>query len=624
MTTETAESLTEFLAPPKPPLAFRVGIVGHRPNRLQAADMVMLSDTIRYILIAVQDEVAEVERTQAALFAGSAPVLRAISPLAEGTDRLFADQALALGWHLCCVMPFPREEYEKDFLGDSALEADSLERFRTFLDSGDSAKRPTYLELDGSRVDQGLAYGTCGRVVLDLSDLLIVVWDGDTTQDKKGGTAETLAAARNAGVPVVLVDAKAPHHWLMAADPGGLTCLKDVRWAVRDALTVPITKDYEPSQFVHRKQGTPQKCLRKYYAETRPRWNAAVVWKTFRNVVGDLKFSIASCKVKAFEADVLADWPRDESTPAAALVNRLRPYYAWPDKLADLYADRYRSGFILCYLLAAAAVGLALLPLGLGRVRLERLSCALELGCIVLVLVLFLLARSRQWHERWLDYRLAAELIRHLRIVAPICGKPPLPPVPAHQAMHGLPEATWMNWHLRAVTRAMGLASAELDRKYLLDHLCQLRTYLKGQVGFHHNGERRGESIESRLHLGVGIVLGLTMLACVLHLVHATVPGHLLTFFCGFLPAIGGALAAINNQGEFRRIAKRSHAMHVSIARLIARIDSLETKMKTPEANAIAFLPAVRELSENAADLLVCEVLDWRVLFLDRPPEVGP
>jgi hypothetical protein len=621
-----AESFTELRSPPKPPLAFRVGIVGHRPNRLQAADMGLLAGTISDILQAVQVEVAEVARTQAALFTDDAPVLRAISPLAEGTDRLFAEQALALGWDLSCVMPFPQAEYEKDFVGDAALEEDSLNRFRSILDEAAHADRLHCLQLDGVRGSSGdnNPYGSCGRVVVGLSDLLIVVWDGDMTQDKIGGTAETLAAAKKAGVPVVVVNAKAPHHWPMAAAPGGLTSLADVRQAVCAALSLPGPNVDETRQVAHRKQESPLECLRRYYAATQPRWNAAVLWKTFRNGVGDLKFAVASCKVRPFEDDVLDDWPRDESTPAAALVNRLRPFYAWPDKLADLYADRYRSGFILCYLLAAAAVGLALLPLGLGRVRLERLSCALELVCIVLVLGLFLLARARQWHERWLDCRLAAELIRHLRIVAPICGKPPLPPVPAHHAMHGLPEATWMNWYLRAVTRAMGLTTTTLDRGYLLDHLRQLRTYLKGQVGFHRSGERRGESIESRLHLGIGIALGLTILACVLHLIHAPIPGHLLTFFCGFLPAVGGALAAINNQGEFRRIAKRSHAMHTSIARLIIRIDSLESKMKAPETAATAFLPAVRELSEDAADLLVREVLDWRVLFLDRPPEVGP
>jgi hypothetical protein len=180
-----------------------------------------------------------------------------------------------------------------------------------------------------------------------------------------------------------------------------------------------------------------------------------------------------------------------------------------------------------------------------------------------------------------------------------------------------------MNWHLRAVTRVIGLTDTRLDRGYLVEHLEQLRDYLKGQVKFHLKTEHRSEAIEARLHLGIGISLGLTILACVLHLIHSAIPGHVLTFLCGFLPAVGGALAAINNQGEFRRIAKRSHAMHSSISRLITRIDALGTKMKAPETAGMSFLPAVRDLSQDAADLLVREVLDWRVLFLDRPPEVG-
>ena len=54
------------------------------------------------------------------------------------------------------------------------------------------------------------------------------------------------------------------------------------------------------------------------------------------------------------------------------------------------------------------------------------------------------------------------------------------------------------------------------------------------------------------------------------------------------------------------------------------RRGGLEAKMGAPQSDDASFLPAVREMSERAADLLVREVLDWRVLFLDRPPEVGP
>jgi hypothetical protein len=109
----------------------------------------------------------------------------------------------------------------------------------------------------------------------------------------------------------------------------------------------------------------------------------------------------------------------------------------------------------------------------------------------------------------------------------------------------------------------------------------------------------------------------------VLHLAHLGLPEGLLTFFCGFFPALGGALAAINNQGEFRRTAKRSHAMHEVINRKITRIDALCLKIANSEDNPTSFLREAQELAGDAANVLVREVLDWRVLFLDRPPEMG-
>jgi hypothetical protein len=609
-------------SPHKPPLAFRVGIVGHRPNRLQNADLEQLGTVIKGILQLVDAAVKEASVSCRELFAPGAPEFRAVSPLAEGSDRLFAEQALALGWNLCCVMPFPREEYEKDFIGENALEANSLDRFRGFLDPYGSAEQPVCLELDGSRSDETGAYGICGTVVVGLSDLLIAVWDGDKERDKQGGTRGTMIEAQSAGVPVVWVDGCSPHAWrLMGStdqEPG------TVRSAVYDALSLPETTDHEEIPSGHRKQSSPTQSLYKYYAEVRPRCNPWILWKTFRNVLGDLRFTLATWEVKSFEEDSLDEWPADETSSAAALVNRLRPFYSWPDKLADLHADRYRSSFIACYMFAAFSVGLALLPVAIGPVGWEPWCYVLELSCIAIVLTLYLVARSSRWHECWLDYRLAAELTRHLRIVAPICGKPPLPPVPAYHAMHDLPQATWMNWHLRAITRAIGLTNTKLDHRYLCERLQELREFLDGQVKFHIKSEHRSKAIESRLHRAIAILLGLTVLACLLHLAHAPVPGHLLLFFCGFFPALGGSLAAINNHGEFRRVGRRSHAMHYSISALIERIDALIHQMTADGATGSAFFPKVRELTEYAADQLVREVLDWRVLLLDRPPELAP
>ena len=77
--------------PPHAPLAFRVGVVGHRPHRLDKANLEQLAASIRTILSTVKEETLAVERNDKALYDGAGPVLRAISPLAEGTDRIFAE-----------------------------------------------------------------------------------------------------------------------------------------------------------------------------------------------------------------------------------------------------------------------------------------------------------------------------------------------------------------------------------------------------------------------------------------------------------------------------------------------------------------------------------------------------
>ena len=101
--------------PPRAPLAFRVGVVGHRPNRLRQADLNQLTTTLRQLLEIVKTAVDELQRDEPNLFENRTATLRAISPLAEGVDRLFATQALAAGYELCCVFPFAQSEYEKDF-----------------------------------------------------------------------------------------------------------------------------------------------------------------------------------------------------------------------------------------------------------------------------------------------------------------------------------------------------------------------------------------------------------------------------------------------------------------------------------------------------------------------------
>ena len=116
------QPLEQWTSPPKARLTFRVGIVGHRPNRLPSGPeaLAVLRGMIRSILAEASEAALAFSAADAAkppsrrLYSGKPPLLRAISPLAEGSDRVFAEEALSLGYELCCPMPFAQEEFERD------------------------------------------------------------------------------------------------------------------------------------------------------------------------------------------------------------------------------------------------------------------------------------------------------------------------------------------------------------------------------------------------------------------------------------------------------------------------------------------------------------------------------
>jgi hypothetical protein len=624
--------------PPRPRLVFRVGIVGHRPNRLASADLACLSAQLRLVLKAVKHRVETFGHTHAELFSGPPPILRAVSPLAEGADRLFAEAALELGFELCCVMPFPQEEFENDFLPPGALEPASHERFRALLARAERETALTTFEMDGDRLHPELAYGACGHVVLNQSDLLVVVWDGKRL-GKRGGTEDTFDEAGRKGVPIVWIDACQPHGYRLLRAVSGLPARPDPHDAsqlgvlddvVSQALDLPSSKATS-SAIVQSSRGIT---IEDFLAEHPRAFNVAPWWRIFRDLLGDGTWRVPDLRSRGYETAVEDEWAPDESSAHARIIDRLRGFYAWPDKLAVHYSDVYRSAFVLAYLFAGAAVGMALLPLALGwnvfepHVT-EAMFISAEFGLILTILIIIWRGRRAKWHERWIDYRLAAELVRHLRLAAPLGSMRPFPQVPAQWASYGDPASTWMAWFVRAVERDLGLPSVRLDVAHLRSCATDLLTAIRGQIDFHRTSARRSHHIEHRLHVvGLGL-LASTILACIAHLLFGAgaltterswVLGSLV-FAAGFLPALGAAIAGITNQGEFRRLGMRSEAMFRRLADLESRAKGLLDKLNA--AGPDVWIPSasgeVSEVAVQAAQLMVNEVLDWRIVFLDRP-----
>lgn len=134
--------------------------------------------------------------------------LLVVSPLAEGADRIVAEEALKLGYELESPLPFVREEYEKDFRLPESRAA-----FRHLL-----GRARTVYELNGSREHANQAYEAVGRWVLLHSNILIAIWNGKPAAGQ-GGTGQMVKESLSRGIATVWVRPHGQMFLLRSADP---------------------------------------------------------------------------------------------------------------------------------------------------------------------------------------------------------------------------------------------------------------------------------------------------------------------------------------------------------------------------------------------------------------------
>jgi hypothetical protein len=185
-----------------PQSALILGVVGHRPDGFSSVNIRRLREQTRSVL-------------QVLRRIGGCVTL--VSPIAEGADRLVAHDALTLGIPLTCLLPFPRDVYIRDFTTQA-----SIDDYCDLLDRADSVQ-----ELPGaydSDDDRDAAYAALNDTLIDQIDVLIALWDGDEPRGI-GGTAQAVETALGSGIPVIWIDAHAPHEALvLTRAEGAQTC----------------------------------------------------------------------------------------------------------------------------------------------------------------------------------------------------------------------------------------------------------------------------------------------------------------------------------------------------------------------------------------------------------------
>lgn len=192
--------------------AFRIGITGHRLDKLSGDVLEVLRGRLRELF-------ARLDAAQSGRL-GEVPTFRLVSALAEGADRL-AVEAAPQDWPLVALLPMPRAIYRADFLPLGTTTSASAEDFDAHLGGAETiVELPMLLpNAAGEPAPRTAQYAALGHALIGDIDCLVAIWDGKPPAGP-GGTATVIAAARERGVPVLWIESSGRHPARLIERPG--------------------------------------------------------------------------------------------------------------------------------------------------------------------------------------------------------------------------------------------------------------------------------------------------------------------------------------------------------------------------------------------------------------------
>lgn len=149
----------------------RIGITGH--SNLTPDSVPLVADAIRAVLAEHGEKVT------------------GVTCLARGADQVFADVVLDLGGEVEVILPSADYRERK-------VKPDNREQFESLLARAADVR---IMPFETANRD---AYSAAGDAVLADVDALVAVYDG-APPDGKGGTGDTVRAARERGLPVIVI-----------------------------------------------------------------------------------------------------------------------------------------------------------------------------------------------------------------------------------------------------------------------------------------------------------------------------------------------------------------------------------------------------------------------------------
>lgn len=575
----------------KVPVAFNVGIAGHRD--INVNEEKLITKTITDILKGVKENVYKLSKQLQNLNQENSVHLRMISMLAEGSDRIAAKCALELGYELQCPLPFTKEDFISDF-----KEQHSKNEFLTLISKADRV-----FELDFGRENEPQSYLDAGLVMLEHSDFIIAVWDGNKAKGR-GGTEEIVNYALYHEIPVIWIDRKNLDKISYLKGSKNYKNWKNkLEEFIKEMLLPENILSDSDNRIIHSyfEKKIPKSRFSKLYT----RFVKTLSWKYKRKKKAKFKTNEkASNKINNYSAFINSNYD----------IN-----YKRADQLALYYSDVYRTAsFLRALFPLLASVGLAFgFYWKWGTVDIISLF-GFFIQALFIYLVIFLSGRNDkyEWHKKFVDYRIIAELMRQMLYLAPLGYV--TKQIRSTESMD-----SWFKWHCRAVIRYAALPTRILNRSNLQDYYQYVKKeYVLDQIEYNASKYEIMSRIASRLKK-VGIfffTLGIIVTAArffvytgvQIHLFPKEMYGIKITTFFNMLsmvlPAIGGGMFGILAQCGFENLAQKHKGMITRLQNLNKEMEDLQSEGYDGTVNIVL----------QAAELMAYDVNDWRILLKSK------
>ena len=618
--------------PPKPVLVLNLGVIGHRLRRgadaSDAFDSEAVEKTIERVISLLLQIMDELHQKHFRWFAAAPPILACNNSLGEGADRIAARTASRLGVVFDAILPSAQPLYEATF-EDDASRAD-------FCELLGKARSVLQLPAIGQMKDgnsRARSFEQAAFTLLAQSDLLLAVWDGDAPQGL-GGTGQTVNAAAQTGVPIIVIDPKGnaslrdfgdeefPLLARYAADlpievnleaglrrivaaliepPGALPetefaphragkLLREAGWPKLGSFLERTPVGEEEREGLRLFLATPQQRMMKYHA-----------WKWLRTLL----LLRLDCK-PPHSGDLTAMAPemREAVTDPKNYANfqRLQQLRATADAVGKHYADAFRSAFVVNFLFGAAAVLCVASSLTADK-QWSKDFAVPELGFVFIVVIVTLFARGRQWRRRWFEAREVAERFRASEPFWSLGFWP--------QSLHAR-QPGWPGWYARAFLREMPVFNGDLG--FLLGRVSlELEHLVQDQINYHKKTELEAERSDRWLERIGSAILFLSLIVLAIEIaaffdLELPARHELATkFFAVILPAFATAVFGIRLLGDFEDTALRSKRALTKLKKLIVLIG-------TEPQN----LPQLRTRARQTAKTMLADLESWRVAVESR------